>query len=372
MPERWQHELEKLRTVGAPSTLRTRIEAGPTEDGVPPVPGRRQRIIAGVVAFALFGGAGALAWGTFGHRTSPSGVTAGGRDAVTLRLRGGDHPSSQLRYGDQTADPQTGSYCWASSGAQMCADTALHPFRAGSFIRVPVGTALTVDADTERVTLGLAQGDDPASFLRRTRLVRPAGDAFDQTGRWLLVVDVSWEQGGVQFFFPIVVTGPANPPISASMVEVPDLIGLGDQGALESLFDRGLHPLVAYREVGSVENWHVATQEPAAGSLVDPKTEVRLVIATPRITPLPAGAEDGLTCPASDRVAFGGPRTVILPAGEAFVRGNTGGIERSDQVVQASAGSDLWHVVRDGAVIAVVDYRTLDGVACAGSGVGGA
>lgn len=71
---------------------------------------------------------------------------------------------------------------------------------------------------------------------------------------------------------------------------------------------------------------------------------------------------------------FGSPHMVVLPSGSAFIS-NVGGVKPSDNVVHVGpSGSDsgLWHIVRDGAVIAVVDYDTLDGVACAGSGIAGA
>jgi hypothetical protein len=102
---------------------------------------------------------------------------------------------------------------------------------------------------------------------------------------------------------------------------------------------------------------------------------VRVVIAT-KITLLPEGAADALDCPASDQVAFGGPNLRIMPGGSAYIVGNIDGIELSDEVVQATFGDQewygIWHVIRDGQVLAVVDFDSLDGVACRGSGVAGA
>jgi hypothetical protein len=101
---------------------------------------------------------------------------------------------------------------------------------------------------------------------------------------------------------------------------------------------------------------------------------VRIVIAT-KITPLPDGAADALACPIGDHVAFGGPRIRLSPAGSAYIEGNTQGIVPADRLVQVTsvgAQSDgIWHVVRDGQVVAVVAYPSLDGEACAGSGIAG-
>jgi hypothetical protein len=85
---------------------------------------------------------------------------------------------------------------------------------------------------------------------------------------------------------------------------------------------------------------------------------------------------DALACPPADHVAFGGPRLLVIQAGEAFISGNTVGVRSSDDVVEVASSdggsAQLWLVVRGCQVVAVVDYGTLDGVACAGSGVGAA
>jgi hypothetical protein len=100
---------------------------------------------------------------------------------------------------------------------------------------------------------------------------------------------------------------------------------------------------------------------------------VTLTVAT-HVTPLPDGAADVLACSPDAQVVFGGPWVLLQPAGEGFIRVNVRGLRTDDDLVHVGPGTDsgLWHVVRDGAVIAVVDYDTLDGVACAGTGIAGA
>jgi hypothetical protein len=158
-------------------------------------------------------------------------------------------------------------------------------------------------------------------------------------------------------------------------VEVPDLVGLGEQRALLELDDLGLTWLVSYREVRGVHMWRVVSTDPPAGTNVDSGSTVRVLVAT-LVTTLPEGAAEALDCDPAHREAFGGPNLRVLPGGSLYITGNLAGIERDDEVVQVTFGDrewdGLWHVIRAGSVIAVVDWGSLDGVACQGSGVAGA
>jgi hypothetical protein len=85
-----------------------------------------------------------------------------------------------------------------------------------------------------------------------------------------------------------------------------------------------------------------------------------------------------LDCRPEDRVEFTGPDERILPGGSAFIVGNLPGFERSDIVEQMTRTpegdtewSGVWQVVRDGDVVAAVDWDALSGTACRGSGIGG-
>jgi PASTA domain len=168
---------------------------------------------------------------------------------------------------------------------------------------------------------------------------------------------------------------PYAPATASASLTVPDTVGLSDQQAMLTLHDLGLSWVVAYRTVAGVDPWHVASSDPVAGTRVAPGSSVRVLVAT-TVTPLPAGAADALDCDALHREAFGGPDARILPGGSAYISGNLPGITLMDDVVQVTFGDEpwmgLWHVIRDGSVVAVVDYGSLDGEACQGSGVAGA
>lgn len=168
---------------------------------------------------------------------------------------------------------------------------------------------------------------------------------------------------------------PYATPTSSPSVTIPDIEGSSDQEAMLALHDVGLNWVVAYRTVEGVPSWRVVSVEPAPGTEVEPGTWVRLVVAT-HVTPLPAGGADALDCDAAHREAFGGPNIRIQPGGSAYITGNLPGIRRDDEVTQVTfegnAWDGLWHVIRGGSVVAVVDFGSLDGEACQGSGVAGA
>lgn len=78
MPRRWERELEHLKDVEAPTArIRERAKGGSSgSGGREPQPSGRQRVMAGVVAFAVFLAAGAFAWRAFRPGTrSVSGPT---------------------------------------------------------------------------------------------------------------------------------------------------------------------------------------------------------------------------------------------------------------------------------------------------------
>jgi hypothetical protein len=70
MPERWQTEVRKLRTLTPPETVPSPRRHERTVAG----PSMRHRAVALVVSFAVFAGAGYFVWHAFavGHRRSPA------------------------------------------------------------------------------------------------------------------------------------------------------------------------------------------------------------------------------------------------------------------------------------------------------------
>jgi hypothetical protein len=312
---------------------------------------------------------------------------------ASLTLGADPDPTASLAYEGAVAPMERGPYCWGNGQSPSCTDGDAQPFNSNQYLDIPVGTALNVYPSQEPVSysLALSTDDDP------TAQSGPGADVrrFDAPGSYILMVTAKWEQGDVRFFFPVRVVvdqGSAGPtpigstgadpspsepvttisptPNGDSTTAIPDVVGLGDQAAISQLIQAGFDVEPLFRDVPG-DAWKVVSSDPVPGTLVDPGSTVTLTIVS-RVTPLPDAATDALDCDAGAFVAFGSPHMVVTPAGSAFIM-NTSGIKRSDAVVSMDpSGEGLWHVIRQGSVIAVVDHRTLDGVACAGSGVAGA
>jgi hypothetical protein len=93
-----------------------------------------------------------------------------------------------------------------------------------------------------------------------------------------------------------------------------------------------------------------------------------------------APPEIELACAFDDRMPFSHPGGgVILPGGSSFITGNIVGFllgfDVVEQMTRKANGetewSGLWQVVRDGEIVATVDWDSLSGTACRGSGIGG-
>lgn len=301
-------------------------------------------------------------------------------DLPVVSFHGGERPSAVLRFEGREAPSQVESYCWDqpadSDGlvASSCVDTILSPFMAGTQLLIPPGSRLFVETDgrEESIELFISAGNDPT--VDRSPIAED-GLASLEPGVYVLTAVTRWDgqDERVTFHFGIQVGERA----SEDGITVPDLVGMDHQEASMLLDELGLEYVWAWREVPDVELGHVASTDPAAGASLREGDPVLLVIAT-EIEPLRDGGLDALDCRTEERVAFGGPDVRIDPGADAYIRGNLGGIEQTDEVVQVtwptgfSDWNGLWHVIRDEIVIAIVDWDSLDGFACEGSGIAGA
>jgi hypothetical protein len=339
--------------------------------------------VAGVVAFAVFGGAVALAVGAFGSGTAPPtgggpSVAAGAEadELVMFGVRDDQHPYAILETTGGSVEGFGTSYCWTGDEAGLCADTirpedhatVLGPWDRATLIAGST-LAVTGSASTIRARL-LDETFAPVEVLafRDGRATVP-----EALGPGFLLFHATWPEGDREFYFAIDIVPEHD------VVEMPDLVGLDDRSAMQALDELGLRWAAAYREHPDVPALTVVAQTPAAGAELASGSLVKLEIAA-TVDRLPPGAVDALACGHDAQVAFGGPDARILPGGALYITGNLSGFERTDEVVQVTSDpSDpetewdgLWHVIRDGQVIAVVDWASLDGVACAGTGIAGA
>jgi hypothetical protein len=213
MPKRWEQELDRLNDVKAPSSVRDRVTSDSHDHRNDPTPNRRQRTIAGVVAFAVFALALAFAAKAFGGRTVSPGGAVSNPAVFTFLVKDdagtGSYPDATLTFEGAVVGGNGASYGWKVGNAAAVVDTFGAEFQLGNWVVLPAGTAIEVAGSAETVTGWLDQpvGDsEPPSHLYElpTSGARIPGDA----GRYVLEFTAHWPQGVREFYFPIkVVTG---------------------------------------------------------------------------------------------------------------------------------------------------------------------
>jgi hypothetical protein len=308
MPERWERELRKLRGIEVDETIvRERVERGPSADRPPP---RRGALIAGIVAGAV----------------AISGVVFLG----------------------QASDPQE--------------DVVPHASRTPSPAPSP-SPSQRVDGDPGIVVSVFGVGERSDEMPVAT--FSYGGEektACTQDYRWTL------EDGTT-------LSGVADATRPDS---IPECTG----PATEVL--PGTSIAIQTSSATRVFTTRTTTQffEGAVGLVVSatwPDGEATFVVPLTVASGAPSLELVLLDCGRGEQVDFAaptGPR--ILPGGSAYIVGNLPGFERGDVVEQMtrdrggeSEWSGVWQVVRDGAVVASVDFPDLSGTACSGSGIAG-
>ena len=227
MPKRWERELGRLQNVDAPTArIRERAAEGPTSAGREPERSGRQRVVAGVVAFAVFAAAGVFAWQAFrpvgGEQLGPAPAVLQGVVVNFVATDQQNGARGTLTSGDQTSDGFIGSHCWTFPGGTGCADTVAPSFVPNAFVPVERGSTLTVTGDANPVT-GEIDRDGPFPFDR----VEDFGTITDPivldqpAGRYVLSFNAHFDQGDVPFYFPIEIVEVA-PSLVMSVDSAPD------------------------------------------------------------------------------------------------------------------------------------------------------
>lgn len=363
MTERWEREIGKLGSVEAPSRVRTRFEQGPVGDGGDPLPRPRQRIIVGIVAFAVFTLAIALSAGAFSGQ-EPAPVPGGPNtpeppfDDIAVVSIQRDPLRIFLTYADQRQEGDIRD-TWKPSGDPYDERPTCDSGTLGdTLLVVPPSTEFSLEGDRLRGWTVFPQPASDPTHLPDT----------DGPVEWTL--RGGWSDLEFDACFSLFVGEPG------ATVPVPDVVDFLDQGAYRELGAAGLLWDVVLEDAPDQKQWRVLRTEPPAGDAVAPNTVVRLVIST-EITPPPdfAAGDEEWACPIDERIPFGGPHYVTLPSGEAYVR-QIGGYLQGDRILLGMLIQgrpwDVWHWLRDGKLVAIVDYGTLDGIACRGSGIAGA
>ncbi len=241
MPERWQRELRKLRDEEMPDTLRELAERGPQRDL--PHDGR-QRLVAGLVAFAVFAAAGAFAWRAFDGEQTIQDSPVVMDDTIRVRLQveefdigtGGasTYPDGTLSYAGVSLEGSSPSFSWESG----IFDTFGPIFDDVVYLPVPVGTQVVIDSSAERTAVSVDHVGQAGSFepIEGTRTTSST-TTLDHLGRLALVVDGHWAEGDRSWYFPVEVMEPDDVPaigvIDVSQESLPQVSVAGVSGAGE-------------------------------------------------------------------------------------------------------------------------------------------
>jgi len=249
MTERWERELKKLGDVGPSAELRSRVDEGPHGGDQPPTPGGRQRVVAGVVAFAVFIAAGSLAWNAFrpgGGSPAASGTGAPSGPTVHLDFNTTNgtpdcpgSPEATITYGDQSTKAALTSFTWTCPGSSMNADTVTPSFSDADFVRVPAGAELLVGGDLTAAegNLQSSPGDYPWTTLHELGDLGGGVSLSFDPGRYVIEVIAHWPNGALHFYFPIELE--PDQPVSTTPLPslIPDVLKVSCDGGAPSTLD---------------------------------------------------------------------------------------------------------------------------------------
>jgi hypothetical protein len=200
MSERWQRELGKLRVEEMPDTVRERAERGPQREL--PHDGR-QRVVAGVVAFAVFIGAGAFAWRAFDRKGAAEPAVDQPRPVV-VELSA-DPFAATLMYEGITQQGFKRESSWQTPDGTN-ATTSANTIRFESFVRVPAGTPVEIRSDAAELSASLEHMGHPPGPVRTVALEAGTGILHASSGRYRLQVTGTWDRGGATFAFGVELT----------------------------------------------------------------------------------------------------------------------------------------------------------------------
>ena len=205
-----------------PATVRERMERGPRGDRLPP---RRDRVLAAVVAFALFAAAGFLAWTAFRPTRGVVGGESTPQVVVTFTETGPDSefPTAMLVLGDEAVEGMFGSYCWFTgnefTGNERCIDTVAPEFT--DFLAVPRGSELVVRGTAESVAGSLGETKLPFEPVVKLDLADGSAVLDAEPAKYVLSFVAHWPQGNVPFYFAVEIVPPTEATPSAVVTETP-------------------------------------------------------------------------------------------------------------------------------------------------------
>ncbi len=246
---------------------------------------------------------------------------------------------------------------------------------------LPTEAALQVSGDVERVEAHVAPARAEGGWGEPIALDMSAGRVIlpSDPGDYLLELDGWWPQGHMGYSVAITIGHPSEPSVSPlpSIEEgvVPDVVGIGAGDAEKLLSQAGYETDIRYAPIPGVSAGIVDSMTPGAGTPATPGSTVVFRVSGTDV------ALDGylsqLACSQSDMMPFEGRQMEVFANPEQVIRTVVDGIRSTDAVTEVpfDQPGGLWEIEREGDVVAVVaDLRKppVEGIACRGSGIGGA
>jgi hypothetical protein len=435
MPERWERELQRIREIGfSEPTVRERVERGPSEDRLPPRRDRiLAGVVAAVVAIGAIAVLWQTL-PSDGPEPAPKGPGSGPGDAATGNVvidirraseETGD-PEAIARFGtqEQWMCPDG----WTVVNPDGTEESILFDCGQDDVFAAPPGTPITVTGDFETM-------DSSAAWREPGRVGATDQVADAEAGTVVTYAyEVTWADGSeASFWLLLTVQGDPGEPSATGPEFVVRFYGIGERSTEEPTVTatymgetrRGCTQAFEWtlpdgttRDEGDAAGPAARRAECSFDPLfrVPPGTPIVMIADTATdivrsrtTTPFYGGPhgvgasvrwpeghaeflvpfevdttgfsppEIELACAPDDRLRFVHPGGgVILPGGSLFITGNLVGFQPLDVVEQMTRHPDgetewsgTWQVVRDGEVIARIDWDRLSGTACRGSGIGG-
>jgi hypothetical protein len=199
MPEPWERQVRRLREMKAPTErIWTRVEEGPRPDRPPSA---SQRVVAVVVALAVFAVGALIAWTALRPSSGTIGAAAGGTKAiVTVKApsQSGGDPKAILDNGFSQTDAALDEYTWEG-------ESHAKPFPPdiSSYLSIVQGTPLDVRGQEtpDRTWVFLANSRTFNAIDGTAGVLSEVADSLFvvEPGKYILVIQQSW---GCRFASP--------------------------------------------------------------------------------------------------------------------------------------------------------------------------
>jgi hypothetical protein len=262
---------------------------------MPPAPRRGQRLVAVVVAFAVFGAAAAFAAVAFRRETpstpasapdpsttAPAAVSPTSLEASLEAPHDGSVPSLTLALGS------TSSTFAAEDGVWPGADISPSPAQAFEATIDP-GAPLKLTTNAGKVEASLWIADRNQSLTGQSISIDlSSGSAVlpDQAGLYQLTIAGGWDHGKVGFSVGLTIgMPPSDWPPPAPTATVPDVVGLTTPQAMKVLRAAGFASVSVAAPAGATKveiasGGVVTAQDPAAGAETHVTTTIKFTVST--------------------------------------------------------------------------------------------